>query len=117
MCCECKKLEDLYRDELLKNTGLNCKNLDLENSLNTHKSVISDKDTELKQLKEQLAWLKKQIFGQKSEKHLYMKHLSVNSILMENSNKHNTLLFGWKRATPICLGLLITFLLRFQRKQ
>lgn len=61
MCCECEKLENLYNKELAKISVLINKTKSLENTLKS-------KDSELSQLKEQLAWFKKQIFGQKSER-------------------------------------------------
>jgi transposase len=49
-----KKLEDLYKDELLKNAVL--------------KTTVSEQQSELQFLREQLNWFKKQLFGPKSEK-------------------------------------------------
>jgi transposase len=67
-----EKSEDLYRESLLKIAFLSSQN----DSLN---STVAEQQNELLYLREQLAWFRKQMFGQKSEK---LKDLPIDEPLL-----------------------------------
>lgn len=74
-----KKLEDLYRESLLKIAILSRQNDSQKLSLSQQNSTISEQLNELLYLREQLAWFRKQMFGQKSEK---LKNVPVDEPLL-----------------------------------
>ena len=61
MCCECKKLEEINREQIDVLSSLN-------GTLEYKNSTINSQQSEINILKEQLEWFKRQMFGQKSEK-------------------------------------------------
>jgi transposase len=68
MCCKCKKLEEINKDQTgvlssLKGT-LDHKNF----TINSQGFIIKDQQSKIDILQEQLEWFKRQVFGPKSEK-------------------------------------------------
>ena len=68
MCCQCKKLEEINKEQIEVLSSLQG-TIDYKNStIDTQDSTIKSQLSEIDILKEQLEWFKRQVFGPKSEK-------------------------------------------------